>query len=255
MKNGIPSLARLFAGVALVSFLAGCESRPERHGRYDGEAPTEPAPRPIAMEGTGTFFNGRLVASVSLMRGIVSAPADQTGGGSGENSGGGGGGGGGRGGGMGGGTGGGRGGGGRGGGMGGGGGGRGGGMEGGRGGGSSGDSGGGDAPRRGGGQLGSPMPPVTLQLSLTNNAQDGAPLEVEIVDFESDLGNFALKPDHVALAPGQTGGPGSVVSRLGVTSAEIPVKVAFRVAGTTETQSVVLRPKAAPDAPAPKAPW
>jgi len=98
------------------------------------------------------------------------------------------------------------------------------------------------------------MPPVTLQLSLTNNAQDGAPLEVEIVDFESDLGNFALKPDHVALAPGQTGGPGSVVSRLGVTSAEISVKVTLRLAGNKETQSVVLRPKAVPDAPPPKAP-
>lgn len=246
MKNFIPSLAWLFAGVALVSFWAGCESRPERRGRYDAEAPAEPAPRPIAMEGTGTFFDGRLVASVSLTRGIVSAPADRTGGGSGDNSRGGGGGGGGRGGGMGGGMGGGRGGGGRGGGMSGG--------RGGMGGDSSGDLGGGEAPRRGGGQLGSPMPPVTLQLSLTNNAQDGAPLEVEIVDFESDLGNFALKPDHVTLAPGQTGGPGSVVSRLGVTSAEISVKVTLRLAGNKETQSVVLRPKAVPDAPPPKAP-
>ena len=68
---------------------------------------------------------------------------------------------------------------------------------------------------------------MTLRLSLTNNAKDGAPLEVEIVDFVSDLGNFALKPDRIALAAGQTGGPGSVVSRLGVTSAEIPVKVAI----------------------------
>ena len=122
------------------------------------------------------------------------------------------------------------------------------------GGGSSGDVAGGEAPRRAGGQLGSPMPPVTLHLSLTNNAQEGAPLEVEVVDFESDLGNFALKPDHVALAPGQTGGPGSVVSRLGVTSAEIPVKVVLRLAGTKETQSVMLRPKAVPDAPTPPAP-
>jgi hypothetical protein len=254
MKKVVPSLAWFCAGIALASFLAGCESRPERRGRYEGEASAEPAPRPIAMEGTGSFFDGRLVASVSLTRGIVSAPADRAGGGSSDNSGGSSGGGGGRGGGMsggmGGGMGGGRGGGGRGGGMGGGGGGRGGGM----GGGSSGDSGSGDAPRRGGGSLGSPMPPVTLQLSLTNNAQDGAPLEVEIVDFESDLGNFAMKPDHVALAPGQTGGPGSVVSRLGVTSAEIPVKVTLRLAGNKETQSVVLRPKAVPDAPSPKAP-
>jgi hypothetical protein len=122
------------------------------------------------------------------------------------------------------------------------------------GGGSPADFEGGDAPRRAGGQLGSPMPPVTLSLSLTNSAQEGAPLEVEIVDFESDLGNFALKPDHLTLAPGQTGGPGSVVSRLGVTSAEIPVKVTLRLGDKKETQSVVLRPKAVPDAPPPKAP-
>ena len=95
---------------------------------------------------------------------------------------------------------------------------------------------------------------MTLQLSLTNTAKEGALLEVEIVDFESDLGNFALKPDHVALAPGLTGGPGSVVSRLGVTSAEIPVKVTLRLAGNKETQSVVLRPKEVPDAPPPPAP-
>jgi hypothetical protein len=246
MKNGIPSLVWSVAGVAAVFFLAGCESRPERRGQDNGEAATQPAPRPIAMEGMAAFFYGRLAATVSLTRGIVSPPEDRAGGGSGGSSGGGGG----RGGGMGGGMGGGHGGGGRGGGMGGGG--RGG--MGGMGGGSPGDSEGGDAPRRGGGQLGSPLPPVTLRLSLTNTAQDGAPLEVEIVDFESDLGNFALKPDHVALAPGQTSGPGSVISRLGVTSDEIPVKVTLRLAGQKETQSVVLRPKAVPEAPPPKAP-
>jgi hypothetical protein len=239
MKKDIPSLAWFLAGVALAAFLAGCESRPERHGHHDGGDSTEPAPRPIAMEGATAFFDGRLAASVSLTRGIGSAPGDKPGGGSGDNSGG-------RGGGMGGGMGGGHGGGGRGGGMGGG--------RGGMGGGSSADFEGGDAPRRGGNQFGSPMPPVTLRLSLTNNAQDGAPLEVEIVDFDSDLGNFALKPDHVALAPGQTGGPGSVVSRLGVTSAEIPVKVTLRLAGKKETQSVVLRPKAVPEAPPTQAP-
>jgi len=244
MKNDLPRLAWFLAGVALVSFLAGCESRPERRGPNAAEASTGAAPRPIAMAGEAAFFDGRLAASVSLTRGIVSAPGERTGGGSGEDRGGGG-----RGGGMSGGMGGGRSGGGRGGGMGGG---RGG--MGGMGGGSPGDFEGGDAPRRAGGQLGSPMPPVTLRLSLTNNAKDGAPLEVEIVDFESALGNFALKPDRVALEPGQTGGPGSVVSRLGVTSDEIPVKVTLRLAGKKEAQTVVLRHRPVPETPAPPAP-
>ena len=248
MKKGNSPLTWFFAGIALVALLAGCESRPERHGHHDEGDSTGPAPRPIAMEGAATFFDGRLAATVTLTRGI----GDRPGGGAGDNSGGGGRGGGGRGGGMGGGM-------SMGGGMGGGhgGGGRGGGMGGGRGGmggDSSGDFGGGDAPRRGGGQFGSTMPPVTLRLSLANKAQDGAPLEIEIVDFDSDLGNFALKPDHVSLAPGQTGGPGSVVSRLGVTSNEIPVKVTLRLAGNKETQSVVLRPKTVADAPPPKPP-
>ncbi len=248
MKNDIPSWTWLFTGLALASFLTGCESGSERRGHYNSEASTDPALRPIAMEGAAAFFDGRLAASVSLTRGLGSAPGDKAGGGSGGTGGGGGGGG--RGSGMSGGMGGGHGGGGRGGGMGGG-------MGGGRGGmggGSPADFEGGDAPRRAGGQLGSPMPPVTLSLSLTNSAQEGAPLEVEIVDFESDLGNFALKPDHLTLAPGQTGGPGSVVSRLGVTSAEIPVKVTLRLGDKKDTQSVVLRPKAVPDAPPPKAP-
>ena len=227
MKNGIPSLACFFAGAALASFVAGCESQPERHGHHNDGDSAEPAARPIVMEGTAVFFDGRLAASVSLTRGIGSAPGDKPGGGSGDNNGGGGGGG-------------------RGGGMGGG--------RGGMGGGSPADFEGGEAPRRGGGQFGSPMPPVTLCLSVANKAQDGAPLEVEIVDFDSDLGNFALKPDHVSLAPGQTGGPGSVVSRLGVTSAEIPVKVTLRLAGKKETQSVVLRPKTVSDAPPTQAP-
>jgi hypothetical protein len=95
------------------------------------------------------------------------------------------------------------------------------------------------------------MPPVTLRLNLTDNAKDGAPLQIEVLDFESDLGNFALKPDRIALAPGQTGGPGAVVSRLGVTSDEIPVKVTLRLAGKKETQYIVLRHNAVPVAPPP----
>jgi hypothetical protein len=249
MKNDIPSWAWWFTGLALASILTGCESGSERRGHYESEAAADPALRPIAMEGVAAFFDGRVAASVSLTRGLGSGPGDKAGGGPGD-AGGAGGGGGGRGGGMSGGMGGGH-----------GGGGRGGGMGGGRGGmGGMGDVPPGEfeagdlPPRRAGGQLGSPMPPVTLSLSLTNNAQGGAPLDVEIIDFESDLGNFALKPDHLALAPGQTGGPGSVVSRLGVTSAEIPVKVTLRLGDRRETQSVVLRPKELPDALPPKAP-
>jgi hypothetical protein len=238
MKSSICPLAWLLTGVALVSFLVGCESRPERRGPRGGGGAADPALRPIAMVGEAVFFDGQVAAQVLLTRGIGSAPGERPGGGAGE----------GRGGGMGGG----RGGGGRGGGMGGGRGGMG--EMGGMGSSSPGNSEGGDSPRRAGSSLGSPMPPVTLCLNLTDNAKDGAPLEIEVVDFESDLGNFALKPDHVTLAPGQTGGPRPVVSRLGVTSDEIPVKVTLRLAGKKETQSVALRHKPVPAVPPPETP-
>jgi hypothetical protein len=229
MKQDFVSAVRLLAGVAVLTLIVGCESGPGRRGRPARDGSAEAPLPPLAMEGAAKFFDGQLTANVFLTRGLGGGP-----GGRGEGGGGGGGKGGGGGnfrGGMGGGR----------GGMGGGGG-RG--MR----GGDAEDYGGSEAPRRTGNQFGSPMPPVTLHLTLVNNATEGAPVAVEVVDFESDLGNFALKPDHLSIAPGQTGGPESVVSRLGVTSAEIPVKVALRVAGNKETQTVVLRLKATPAA-------
>ena len=49
--------------------------------------------------------------------------------------------------------------------------------------------------------VGSPMPPVTLHLKIENLS--GETLSVEVVDFDSDLGNFAVHPSMLALAPSQ----------------------------------------------------
>jgi hypothetical protein len=84
--------------------------------------------------------------------------------------------------------------------------------------------------------VGSPLPPVTLHLRLKNLGQ--TTFSVEILDFESDLGNFAVSPAVLSLAPDQTAEPGPMISQLGVTSDDIPIKVILRRAGKRETQII-----------------
>lgn len=88
----------------------------------------------------------------------------------------------------------------------------------------------------------SPLPPVMLWLTLTNAAKD--PLKVEIVDFKSDLGDFAVQPDHVTLAPGGSVNPDPMISRLGVTSNKLPVTISLRINGHAETRVLTLKPVA-----------
>ncbi len=87
--------------------------------------------------------------------------------------------------------------------------------------------------------IGSPLPPVTLHLILTNAGADA--VTVTISDFESEMGNFAIEPDTLTLAPGQSAEPTSMVSQLGVSSDEIPFKVTLRIGKTRETQTVLAR--------------
>jgi hypothetical protein len=86
---------------------------------------------------------------------------------------------------------------------------------------------------------GSPMPPVTLRLILENHGQ--SPLEIEVREVNSDLGNFAARPSKLNLAAGQTGELDPMISQLGVTSDEIPVQVALRSGGKTETKTVLVK--------------
>ena len=86
---------------------------------------------------------------------------------------------------------------------------------------------------------GSPIPPVIIRLILTNPGAE--PVEVEIVEFNSVLGNFAIRPSNLTLAPGGGDEPEAMSSRLGVTSDNIPVTVVLRVNGVTERQAVNVR--------------
>jgi hypothetical protein len=87
--------------------------------------------------------------------------------------------------------------------------------------------------------VGSPMPPVTLRLRIENTG--GTTESVEVVDFDSDLGNFAVHPSVLAMAPAQIAEPDPMISQLGVTSDSIPVKVTLRMDGAKETQTIIVK--------------
>jgi hypothetical protein len=86
----------------------------------------------------------------------------------------------------------------------------------------------------------SEMPPALLHLVLANNSQ--ATIVVEIREVNSDLGNFAVRPDTLTLEPGQSKEVEPMQSLLGVESFELPVKVQLRVGGVSESKVLTLRP-------------
>jgi hypothetical protein len=86
---------------------------------------------------------------------------------------------------------------------------------------------------------GSPMPPVTLKVAFENRGE--TPLEIEVTDVNSDLGNFAVRPPKLTIAPGASGVLEPMISQLGVTSDEIPLVLALRSAGRKEKQILVVK--------------
>lgn len=86
---------------------------------------------------------------------------------------------------------------------------------------------------------GSPMPPVTLRVILENKGTE--PMEVEVTEVNSDLGNFAVRPPKLTIAPGEKASLDPMISQLGVTSDEIPLKLALRSGGKKEFQVVVVK--------------
>ena len=223
-----PSAAPAIAAFALLLGLAACQSgRGPLRGPPVPEAGTEPQPPTPNMEAHATFFSGQVEAEVLLGRGGFparnGARADAPGGGGDTGRSGftGGFGGCGR-----------RGGGGRGGG----GGARGGGGE--------------SAESRGGSResddgtpvihiVASNQPPVRLQLRLTNHGSN--PIEVEVPDFNSVLGNFVVQPEKILLLPDQPVEANPMISRLGVGSDQIALTVALRADRKLEQQVLVLR--------------
>lgn len=94
-------------------------------------------------------------------------------------------------------------------------------------------------------------PPVRLHLRLTNHGAE--PVEVIVVDFNSDLGNFVVEPAKIAIAPNASAEAEPMISRLGVNADAIPVTVNLRMAGQSEKQVLTLRVEV-PATPPPAAP-
>jgi len=123
----------------------------------------------------------------------------------------------------------------------------GGGMRGGYGGGRGGGHGGRGDSEGGSGEEGPRPPPIRainqapieLRLRLTNHG--GTPCDVEVVDFNSALGDFAVQPEQISLKPGDAIEAEPMVSRLGVPSEEVPLTVKLRVSDKTEQQVLTLR--------------
>ena len=86
---------------------------------------------------------------------------------------------------------------------------------------------------------GSPMPPVTLRVRFTNNGTEA--VEIQVTEVNSELGNFAVRPAKLTIAQGETGTLEPMISQLGVTSDEIPVKLGVFTAGKRENQVVAVK--------------
>jgi len=83
------------------------------------------------------------------------------------------------------------------------------------------------------------LPPVQLRLRLTNHGS--TPAEVQVLDFNSEIGNFVVQPEKFLLPPGETIEADPMISRLGVPGNEVPLTVRLRLAGRTEQQVLTLK--------------
>jgi hypothetical protein len=222
-----PSPLRCLASILALLVLCACESDQARHADR-GSASAAPPPEKTApeMEAHGTFFSGQIQVETLLNR-VGFAGKAATGGSSASSDFGGGGG-------------------------------HGGGHRHGPGSGSSPSGGGSDsdaAPL----MRASNLPPLGLHLRLTNLGSDT--VDVEVTDFNSDLGDFVVQPEVIVLPPKTPVEAEPMVSRLGADSDAIPLSVTLRLKGPTgehrtEKQVLVLKvvPPVAPPIPAPKPP-
>jgi hypothetical protein len=84
------------------------------------------------------------------------------------------------------------------------------------------------------------LPSLELRATFTNNTE--GPLEIAVTDFVSPLGNFAVRPERLTLAPHQSAEINPMPAAYSDVITEITVEVRVRHAGKTESHSVRLRP-------------
>lgn len=92
---------------------------------------------------------------------------------------------------------------------------------------------------------GSPMPPITLRVVLANTTQQ--PIEVDISEVNSDLGNFAVQPEKLTIPAGKSAEPYPMNSQIGLIGDNFPVKVSLRVGDKTESQTITVKSLFNPD--------
>jgi hypothetical protein len=83
------------------------------------------------------------------------------------------------------------------------------------------------------------QPPIQLRLRLTNHTS--AAVDIEVLDFNSALGNFAVQPPKITVTPGESVEAEPMISRLGMATEEIPFTVKLHVSGRTEQRVLMLR--------------
>lgn len=209
MTRFLPLRSIIFSSATLLSLAltAGCETHPAPDALANSAVV-----RPVAMSGQSKFFNGKVIATISITRG---SGRGGPGGRGGEGPGGGAG---------------------R----------RGGGRS------RGGPGGEGPANSETEGSYGSmphrasPLPTVTIKLNLENQTDQS--LEVQIDEVSSDLGNFAVRPEKLTLPARQSGEPDPMFSQLGVTSDVILVKVGLKSAGMSETEVLAVKTISTADA-------
>lgn len=199
----LPLRASLCAAATLL--IAACESRPDRHAMMEEARHSVPP-----MAANEAFFDGAIIAHLTLGSdsGASGEPGDESDKGGGRQGGGGGRHGGGRGG-------------------------AGRGMR------QSDDSSYGGSGGATGSMHASAMPPAVLRLRLENTTAISA--EVEVRDLNSELGDFAVRPDKLTIMPGQSEEPDPMESLLGVDTYTLPVTITLRSAGRTETKVLTLQ--------------
>ena len=83
------------------------------------------------------------------------------------------------------------------------------------------------------------MPPIALRLRLTNQGKET--VEVVFTLCKSVLGDFAVRPEKLALAPEQSAEPDPMTSRLGLSSGELHLTVGLRMGGKVEQKELILK--------------
>jgi hypothetical protein len=83
------------------------------------------------------------------------------------------------------------------------------------------------------------QPGVELRLRLTN--REAGQIVVEVLDFNSALGDFVVLPEKIVVRPGESVEAEPMVSRLGVGATEIPLTLRIRIEGKTDQQVLPLK--------------